>query len=259
MGKLKGKMLREDYVILERLIAEYGEEVVINEMKLPKTVVSAVAGAGLMAGSLLGLYHERTKNTETNNKPAIEQIQKKNTNPYGMTDNEYALFKDRVSAVNNEIERILTIQGLSMDALGFDTEYLVLSCDLYGFDIPLLLAQARQESQFGTTPRARRRNSMFSIGAWDNGSNRARYQSQNDAIADYIRIMQEDYLDGGLLSVDEILKDGKFVNFDNKRYASDKNYERKLRNIRNAILKNHPCLSSNINPDTYTPSTKQYI
>lgn len=259
MKKLKSKMLREDYIILERLISEYGEEAVINEMKLPKTVVSAVAGAGLMAGSLLGLYHERNNNTDINSKPETEQIQKKHTNPYGMTDNEYALFKDRVSAVNNEIERILTIRGLSMDDLGFDTEYLVLSCNIYDFDIPLLLAQARQESQFGTTPRARRHNSMFSVGAWDNGSNRAKYQSQNDAIADYIRIMQEDYLDGGLLSAEDILKDGKFVNFDNKRYASDRNYEKKLRGIRNAILKNHPCLSSNIDPNTYTPSTKQYI
>ena len=255
MNKLKGKMLKEDYVIIERLIAEYGEAEVINEMRLPKNIISKVAGAGLLGASLMGLAGINSTDKENNR---IEQQKPvKQSNPYGMSDSEYSLFKDRVDAVNTEIQRIFDIQRLDMSQLQFDVEYLVRLCHEYDYDIPLLIAQARQESQFGTTPRARRHNSLFSIGAWDNGQNRARYSSQNDAIKDYILSMLEDYLDGGNISVDNLLADGKFVNFDGKRYASDRKYEKKLRGIRNTLLRNYPCLSNEIDPENYIPNTKQ--
>jgi hypothetical protein len=92
---------------------------------------------------------------------------------------------------------------------------------------------------------------LFSVGAWDNGQNRAKYASQNDAIKHYIQSMLEDYLDGGNISVDELLSDGNFVNFNGKRYASDKKYERRLRSIRNTLLRTYPCLSNDINPENY--------
>lgn len=249
MKKITGKMLNEDYRVLKRLIAEYGEAEVINEMRFPKNIISKVAGAGLLAGSLMGLAGLNNDNKET---PNIEQTKpSKPSNPYGMSDSEYSLFKDRVDAVRTEIERIFAIQHIDTSELAFDVEYLVKLCHDYDYDIPLLLAQARQESQFGTTPRARRHNSLFSVGAWDNGQNRAKYASQNDAIKHYIQSMLEDYLDGGNISVDELLSDGNFVNFNGKRYASDKKYERRLRSIRNTLLRTYPCLSNDINPENY--------
>lgn len=253
MAKITGKMLKEDYVILERLINEYGEADVINELHLPKNIISKVAGAGLLAGSLMGLagMNDRTKDD-------VHIEQTKPSNPYGMSDSEYSLFNDRVNAVTEEIKRIFDIQKIDMSQLSFDVEYLVKLCHDYDYDIPLLIAQARQESQFGTTPRARRYNSLFSVGAWDNGQNRAKYASQNDAIKDYIHSMLEDYLDGGNISVDYLLSDGNFVNFDGKRYASDKKYEKRLRSIRNSLLRNYPCLSNDIDPENYTPDTKQF-
>ena len=63
--------------------------------------------------------------------------------------------------------------------------------------------------------------------------------------------MLEDYLDGGNISVDKLLLDGNFVNFNGKRYASDKKYERRLRFIRNTLLKTYPCLSNDIDPENY--------
>jgi hypothetical protein len=63
--------------------------------------------------------------------------------------------------------------------------------------------------------------------------------------------MLEDYLDDGNITVDNLLADGKFVNFDGKRYASDRRYERKLRNMRNTLIRNYPCLSNNIDPENY--------
>ena len=254
MKKLGGKMLREDYIILENLIYKYGEEAVINEMRLPKNILSKVAGAGLLAGSLMGLANI-DKDILTN-KDRTEQISKKPSNPYGMSDNEYSLFKDRVEAVTNEIHRIFDIRHINYNELGFDPEYLVLLCHQYNYDIPLLIAQARQESQFGTEARARRHNSLFSIGALDNGKNRARYNNQNEAIKHYINVMLEDYLDGGNISVEKLLSDGNFVNFDGKRYARDRKYERRLRSLRNALISTYPCLSNEIDPDSYISNTK---
>ena len=257
MNNIHTKMLKEDYIILERMISEYGEAEVINEMRLPKNIVSKVAGAGLFAGSLLGLHGGMDKlNNQPEEKP-IEQVQKRN--PYGMSDSEYSLFKDRVNAVTTEIQRIFDIHQININELGFDPEYLVLLCHQHNYDIPLIMAQLRQESQFGTTDRARRYNSLFSIGAWDNGQNKAKYNNQNEAIKHYIYIMLEDYLDGGNISVDELLTDGKFVNYLGKRYAKDKKYERRLRSIRNSLITNYPCLASNINPNTYTSDTDVFL
>lgn len=248
-------MLKEDYIILENLIYKYGEEAVINEMRLPKNILSRVAGAGLLAGSIAGLAgisNDDTKHQDTN----VEQVAKKPSNPYGMSDNEYSLFLDRVDAVKQEIERILDIQNINYNELRFDPEYLVLLCHRYNYDIPLLIAQARQESQFGTTPRARRHNSLFSIGAWDNGKNKAKYDSQNEAIEDYINIMLDDYLDGGNITVDKLLTDGNFVNYNGHRYARDIKYERRLRSLRNSLINKYPCLSNDIVPEHYEPNTK---
>ena len=127
MNKLGGKMLKEDYIILENLIYKYGEEAVINEMRLPKNILSRVAGAGLLAGSIAGLAginNDDTKHQDT----IVEQVAKKPSNPYGMSDNEYSLFLDRVDAVKQEIERILDIQNINYNELRFDPEYLVLLC-----------------------------------------------------------------------------------------------------------------------------------
>lgn len=249
MKKITGKMLNEDYRVLKRLITEYGEAEVISEMHLSKNIISKVAGVGLLAGSLMGLARLNNGYKEISN---IEQTKpNKQSNPYCMSDSEYSLFKDRVDAVRTEIERIFAIQHIDTSELAFDVEYLVKLCHDYDYDIPLLLAQARQESQFGTTPRARRHNSLFSVGAWDNGQNKSKYASQNDAIRHYIQSMLDDYLDGGNISVDKLLLDGNFVNFNGKRYASDKKYERRLRSIRNSLLKMYPCLSNDIDPENY--------
>ena len=55
--------------------------------------------------------------------------------------------------------------------------------------------------------------------------------------------MQRDYLDNGNKSVGSILADGKFVNHMGKRYASDPQYEKKIRRIRNGLIRNVPVLA----------------
>ena len=81
---------------------------------------------------------------------------------------------------------------------------------------------------------------MYSVGAWDDGTTRKYYDSKVESMRHYAQIIKNDYLQGR--DVDTLLKDGNFVNKDGFRYASNPNYERNLRNIRNKILKKYEVL-----------------
>jgi Rne/Rng family ribonuclease len=67
-----------------------------------------------------------------------------------------------------------------------------------------------------------------------------------------VGLQKNGYLFVGDTLIDKsLLSDGNFVNFNGKRYASDKKYERRLRSIRNTLLRTYPCLSNDINPENY--------
>ena len=83
-------------------------------------------------------------------------------------------------------------------------------------------------------------NSMYSVGAWDDGTTRNYYDSKVESMYHYAQIIKNDYLRGR--DVDTLLKDGNFVNKNGHRYTSNPHYERDLRNTRNKILKNYEVL-----------------
>ena len=149
-------------------------------------------------------------------------------------------FQEKVNAVNDYMAIAAKNQNYNPQNIQLSAEAMVDACNKTGFDLPLLLAQAHLESCFGLTPRARKTNSVFSVGSYDNGKNAATYPTQNDSIMPYITLMQNNYL--GKRGVDDILKPGAFVNGANKRYASDANYESKVASIRNKIRKKYPIL-----------------
>ena len=120
-------------------------------------------------------------------------------------------------------------------------EKIVDICDENGFDLPLLLAQAHQESCFGMTNRARRTNSVWSVGSYDNGKDVCKYANQNSSIQPYINLMKNNYLADK--TIDELLSPGNFVNKKGLRYAQDKNYEGKIKNLRNRIINKYPELA----------------
>ncbi len=108
-------------------------------------------------------------------------------------------------------------------------------CYKHSFDIPLLMAQAQCESHWGTKGRARRTNSMFGVGAWDNGENKNIYEHVDDSVEPYILHVKNGYLRNNK-TVDELLEN--YVNYNNHRYASNKNYEKQIKLIRNNIINN---------------------
>ena len=151
-------------------------------------------------------------------------------------------FKEKVEALTAYMETAAKNQRYDPNAILITPEAMIKACNQTNFDLPLLIAQAHLESCFGLTPRARRTNSVFSVGSYDSGKNAATYSSQDACILPYINLMKDNYLRDR--SVDDLLKPGAFVNGQNMRYASDKTYENKVKSIRNRIISKYPILAS---------------
>ena len=150
--------------------------------------------------------------------------------------------QEKVKALKAYMETAAKNQRYDPKAIQISPEAMIRACNQTNFDLPLLIAQAHLESCFGLTPRARRTNSVFSVGSYDNGKNAATYRTQDDCILPYINLMKNNYLVDK--TVNDILQPGAFVNTKNMRYASDKNYEGKVRSIRNKIISKYPVLAS---------------
>jgi len=120
---------------------------------------------------------------------------------------------------------------------------MVKSCDEYGYDLVLMAAQAWLESAWGTTPRALKTKSVFSVGSYDNGKDVAKYNHVNASIVPYIQLMQGDYN----MNKDTLnnIFSGKstLVNNAGNRYASSPVYERQLKKTYDAIKSSYPILS----------------
>lgn len=150
-------------------------------------------------------------------------------------------YQRKVDAVENYMTFALSNLGYSRESTKLSAEALVDASYKYSFDLPLLMAVAHQESCFGATPRAKRTNSVFSVGSYDNGKNVATYAHPNDSVESYIKLLNSDYLINGK-TINDLLQPGSFVNKNGHRYASDNKYESNLKNIRNKILKRYPFL-----------------
>ena len=108
---------------------------------------------------------------------------------------------------------------------------LVELCDKYNVDVRLVLAQAHLESHFGTLGIASKTNSIFNVLAFDGRSaddmNKKGhgYSHPDHSIEPYLILLNKKYLVGGKTEKDLL---HKFVDVDNKRYASNPNYEDQL-------------------------------
>lgn len=147
----------------------------------------------------------------------------------------------KIEDVTKYIAQALKNQNMSIENLQLSPEKIVDVCQKNNFDLPLLLAQAHLESCFGMTNRARKTNSVWSVGSYDSGKNACTYPTQDDSIQPYINLMKAKYLNDK--SIDELLSPGGFVNDLGMRYASDKNYENKVKSIRNKIIRLYPDLA----------------
>lgn len=226
-------MREEDKRILEGLIGKYGKQDVINFIKKGKyNLGKAVAIGALGLGSIVptvNYYKDINKSSEEIENSIMTQLP--------------ANFDEKVEAVKEYIKYALNNQKYKYDDLKLSPEALVLAAYENDFDLPMMLAQAHQESCFGMTPRARRTNSVFSVGLYDSGKNACTYDTQDDSIQSYIDLLKNDYMLDGKSELD-LLKPKAFVNYRGHRYAQDPNYEKYINNIRNRIIRMFPILEN---------------
>lgn len=120
---------------------------------------------------------------------------------------------------------------------GIDALYLINMCDKYDIDIRFVMAQAQIESHFGTKGLATKTNQMFNVGAYDNVPydkihKDHKYENVNLSIKPYLTLLKNKYLTNSTKETD-LLKN--YVDRNGRRYASDVNYETKLKKVYNKI------------------------
>ena len=202
-----------------------------------KKIVLRLIAAGIAATTIIAAINK--VNAPSWEKEKLRQMVLARQNNAEKID---TVFEKKVNACREYMEYALKNQNFTLDSTGLKPETLVKASMEYDFDLPFLMAVAHQESCFGATPRARRTNSVFSEGAWDNGSDKVKYSDPNESVYGYIDLLNNSYLVNGKTLFD-LLKPGSFVNGIGKRYASDKAYEQQIKSIRKRILQKYPELA----------------
>lgn len=153
--------------------------------------------------------------------------------------NQQEVLKDHLDSeltlYNDSIE---TMKGILTDEVwGYISKFhpkskmnprhIIEECLRADFDIPLLLSQARLESQFGK--RTGGSKSCFGVIS-------RRYKTYDESVTDYISIMQKHYI---ITRTPEQLIDSRFCMEKNRKYkyASDPNYSKTIGSLRTNIIK----------------------
>ena len=215
-----------------------------NRLNKMKTLVKRMLYGGIAATSVIAAINKQ--NIPEEEKEILTQIvlnnSVENTKEEPIKDTNDNHYQDMVNAVEEYMIYALKNQGYTLNSTDLKPETLVKVSIESGIDLPFIMAAAHQESCFGATPRAKRTNSVFSEGCYDNGKNVVTYKDANDSVYGYVKLLKNSYLVNGKTIMD-LLKPGKFVNGVGNRYASDKKYESKVNSIRNRIIKMHPILA----------------
>lgn len=208
------------------------------------TMLLLSMGIGTVGSALVLMQHTFPEEYSTMKHKMKIEFQKSakeskdtNTAQYNFEEERKRLREQKISEIDNFMKYVAELNDRDPKTIQLSAEHIVNMCDKYNFPLPLLLAQAHLESHFGTTSRARRTNSVFSVGSYDDGRNIYKPSTQNESVENYIKTIQNYYLCNK--SVDDLLKNGGFVNHLGKRYASDKNYELKIRQTMNGLIKQH--------------------
>lgn len=103
-------------------------------------------------------------------------------------------------------------------------------CELYNVDIKFVLAQGELESHFATKGIGSKLNNVFNVGVFDEYTSNDvksnyKYHYPNQSIKPYLELITTRYL---VNKLEEDLMDN-YIDVDGNRYASDINYEKKLK------------------------------
>ena len=220
-------------IVLTEQVSKILSESFVTDFNLACKQVKKLIMSGVATGVILSAINMMEIPTEQKEELAnIVKIEQQDT----------SVLDNKIEACTKYMEKALSNQGFKINDTKLSPRALVLASEEYSFDLPLLMAAAHLESCFGATNRAKRTNSVFSVGSYDNGRNVVTYSDPNESIDGYISLINNDYLINGK-TINDLLKPGGFVNKNGHRYASKKNYEKLLRSIRNKIISQYPELA----------------
>ena len=164
---------------------------------------------------------------------AIEQLKKHHVQEYDKYTYAYDCIKEAEiaywnykSALVNEVQNYITSIAPNSNLRGYA---IVEECEKYNVDICFVLAQGEIESHFGTKGIASKLNCVFNVGIYDNKTSeeiesKYKFDCPNESIGPYLNLLNERYLVNK--TEQDLMK--KFVDVNNKRYASDTDYETKI-------------------------------
>lgn len=189
-------------------------------MKLRDKLLISLGFIILMAFGLVNFFSiEQLKNHH------IEKYDKY-TYAYDCIKEAEITYWDYKCALVNEVQNYITQVAPSSNLRGYA---IVEECEKYDVDICFVLAQGEVESQFGTKGIASKLNCVFNVGIYDNKTvdqieKQYRFDCPNESIEPYLKLLTNKYL------VNKLEQDlmRKFVDINNKRYASDTEYEIKI-------------------------------
>jgi hypothetical protein len=207
----------------------------IDEFK--SKIKKAIIGGVALMSVITAIYKT---NLDRKEKEMLENFARIEAEEQRKADSVYNV---KVEACRKYMETALKNQGYNFNSTGLKPETLVREAEKHNFDLPFLMAVVHQESCFGATPRAKKTNSPFSVGSYDDGRNVVTYSDPNESVGDYINLIKRDYLIDGK-SILDLLQPNNFINKNGHRYAQDKNYEGKIKYLRDRILKSFPELNS---------------
>lgn len=218
----------------DMLVCALNESVSLQDLK--KKIKKALL-AGVTAAVILSAVAKLDiSNAEKNE--LKQMVQTEMTADSTQTD---TIHDQKVEACKNYMEWAMKNQGYDWTSTNLSPEMLVNACEQNNFNLAFTMAVANLESCFGCTPRSKKENSVFSVGAYDNGKNVCSYASQNESIVPFINLIKNDYLTG-TKTINDLLTPGQFVNYMGLRYAKNTKYEGQVKNIMNRILRMYPIL-----------------
>jgi hypothetical protein len=210
-------------------------KILISEQDLVSLITKSILGGDI--SDILG----SSDGKKTDNKPKSSQFS--DSKPLSISTNGFTNLNlkniNHLRAYADIANKF--IQSRSSNLLGLNGEMFANAAkkvfDKYGKYVPveLVMAQLATEGGFSNDPNARpiKTKNPFNVGNVDTGKN-VRHSSVQSGIDIYYDLIAKNYLTGGKTATDLI---NNFVNKDNLRYASGKEYERMVGNIANQVKK----------------------
>ena len=164
-------------------------------------------------------------------------------NDCGMSDYNYQIYRSRTElAMEGVHDRIVTEVDNYIDSIAPDSGLngikLFELCDKYGVDVRFAMAQAEVESHFGTKGMAAKTNIVWNVKTYDGDKledirrRKDDFKHPDESIEPYLLLLVNSYFVNGKSEEDMFVN---FVNYDNKRYASNPKYEEMVLNVYNRI------------------------